>query len=103
MPAPTLITTSPTPTHTNRCRHRRTIARVSRLASQTACSAHPVPRIPATSATRVSHGERTVLIAWSTRVSATSTTVTVPVATTTVQAPTTAALSPSHHLPDAFR
>src|SRR4051794_16253847 len=103
MLAPMLTTTMPTPTHTNRCRQRRTTTSTTRLTSHRTWIARAVPSTPATVATSVSAGERTELIAWSTRVSATSKTVTLPVTTTTIHATTTAALRASHHLPDAFR
>jgi hypothetical protein len=100
-PMPT--TTTPTPSQTNRCRHRRHTARTARLASHSTWIAVPVVSTAAASATQVSVGERSRLIDVSTEASATSTNMAVPVAMTTSQVTPTAQLSASHHLPDALR
>src|SRR4051794_15923506 len=102
-PLPIWTTTSPAPSQTKRCRHRRRAASATRLTSQRTYNACLVARTPATSAARVSPGVRTSARPCSTHVSSTSTKATVPVSTTTPQATTTRALRPSHHLPEALR
>src|SRR4051794_15224550 len=102
-PSVRFATRMPTPSHTNRCRHRRKTISTAMLTNQMAFTAGAVARTPATSATRVSAGVRMSLIACSTRASATSTAVTLPVTSTTTQSSTTRALSASHHRPEVLR